>query len=48
MPIGHNVNFVWNQDEVPQNSRETNKFFDMSWNSAQTVAALIWFLTLIY
>ena len=22
MPIGHNANFVWNQYEVPQNSRE--------------------------
>ena len=25
-----NANFVWNQDEVPQNSREAKKFFNIS------------------
>ena len=25
-----NANFVWNQDEVPQNSREANKFYNIS------------------
>ena len=30
VPIGHNANFAWNQDEVPQNSREAKKFFNIS------------------
>ncbi len=25
-----NANFAWNQDEVPQNSREAKKFFNIS------------------
>ena len=30
VPIEHNANFAWNQDEVPQNSREAKKFFNIS------------------
>ena len=30
VPKGHNANFAWNQDEVPQNSREAKKFFNIS------------------
>ena len=30
VPIGHNANFAWNQDEVPQNSREAKKFSNIS------------------
>ena len=35
-----NANFAWNQDEVPQNSREAERFFYSSLLSAQTVATL--------
>ena len=27
VPKGHNANFVWNQDEVPQNSRYAKRFY---------------------
>ena len=27
VPIGHNANFAWNQDEVPQNSRYAKRFY---------------------
>ena len=30
VPKGHDANFAWNQDEVPQNSREAKKFFNIS------------------
>ena len=30
VPKGHNANFAWNQYEVPQNSREAKKFFNIS------------------
>ncbi|WP_417133363.1 hypothetical protein [Phascolarctobacterium succinatutens] len=30
VPKGHDANFVWNQYEVPQNSREAKKFFNIS------------------
>ncbi len=30
MSVGHNANFVWNQDEVPQNSHYAKKFFYIS------------------
>mgnify|MGYP000257836161 CR=1 FL=1 len=40
VPIGHNANFAWNQDEVPQNSRYAERFFYSSLLSAQTVATL--------
>ena len=28
--LGHNANFVWNQDEVPQNSRYAKRVCDIS------------------
>jgi hypothetical protein len=40
-------NFVWNQDEVPQNSRYAKSFCYSSKLIAQTVATLLWFQTLI-
>ena len=40
-------NFVWNQDEVPQNSRYAKRFCYSSKLIAQTVATLLWFQTLI-
>ena len=40
-------NFVWNQDEVPQNSRYAKRFCYSSQLIAQTVATLLWFQTLI-
>ena len=40
-------NFVWNQDEVPQNSRYAKRFCGISKLIAQTVATLLWFRTLI-
>ena len=40
VPVGHNANFAWNQDEVPQNSRYAERFFYSSLLSAQTVATL--------
>ncbi len=43
VPIGHNANFAWNQDEVPQNSRYAEIFFCSSLLSAQTVATLLWY-----
>ena len=36
MPIGHNANFAWNQDEVSQNSRYAERFFYSSLLSAQS------------
>ena len=42
-----NANFAWNQDEVPQNSRYAEIFFYSSLLSAQTVATLLWYQTLI-
>ena len=27
VPKGHNANFAWNQDEVPQNSRYAKRFY---------------------
>ena len=30
VPKGHDANFAWNQYEVPQNSREAKKFFNIS------------------
>ncbi len=30
--IGHNANFVWKQDEVPQNSRYANKLYGSLYN----------------
>ena len=27
VPKGHNANFVWNQDEVSQNSRYAKRFY---------------------
>ena len=27
VPKGHNANFVWNQDEVSQNSRYARRFY---------------------
>ena len=36
-------NFVWNQDEVPQNSRYAKRFCYSSQLIAQTVATLLWF-----
>ena len=30
VPKGYDANFAWNQDEVPQNSREAKKFFNIS------------------
>ena len=47
VPIGHNANFAWNQDEVPQNSRDAERFFYSSLLSAQTVATLLWYQMLI-
>ena len=47
VPIGHNANFAWNQDEVPQNSRYAERFFYSSLLSAQTVATLLWYQMLI-
>ena len=47
VPIGHNANFAWNQDEVPQNSRYVKRFCYSSKLIAQTVATLLWFHTLI-
>jgi hypothetical protein len=47
VPIGHNANFAWNHDEVPQNSRYAERFFYSSLLSAQTVATLLWFQMLI-
>ena len=43
VPVGHNANFAWNQDEVPQNSRYAGRFFYSSLLSAQTVATLLWY-----
>ena len=43
VPKGHNANFAWNQDEVPQNSRYAEIFFCSSLLSAQTVATLLWY-----
>ena len=40
-------NFVWNQDEVPQNSHYAKIFCYSSQLIAQTVATLLWFQTLI-
>ena len=36
VPIGHNANFAWNQDEVPQNSRYAERVFCSSLLSAQS------------
>ena len=47
VPKGHNANFVWNQDEVPQNSLYAKRFCYSSRLIAQTVATLLWFHTLI-
>ena len=47
VPVGHNANFAWNQDEVPQNSRYAERFFYSSLLSAQTVATLLWYQMLI-
>ena len=47
VPIGHNANFAWNQDEVPQNSHYSERFFYSSLLSAQTVATLLWYQMLI-
>ena len=47
VPKGHNANFAWNQDEVPQNSRYVKRFCYSSKLIAQTVATLLWFHTLI-
>ena len=47
MSAGHDANFVWNQDEVPQNSRYVKRFCYSSKLIAQTVATLLWFHTLI-
>ena len=47
VPIGHNANFAWNQDEVPQNSRYAGRFFYSRLLSAQTVATLRWYQMLI-
>ena len=47
VPVGHNANFAWNQDEVPQNSRYAGKFFYSRLLSAQTVATLRWYQMLI-
>lgn len=41
------THFVWNQDEVAQNSREAKRFCNMSLHSAQTLRPLLWFQTLI-
>ena len=43
VPKGHDANFAWNQDEVPQNSRYAERFFYSSLLSAQTVATLLWY-----
>ena len=47
VPIGHNANFAWNQDEVPQNSRYAGRVFYSRLFSAQTVATLRWYQMLI-
>ena len=47
VPVGHNANFAWNQDEVPQNSRYAERFFYSRLLSAQTVAKLRWYQMLI-
>ena len=36
VPIGHNANFAWNQDEVPQNSRYAKRFYYSRQLSAQS------------
>ena len=41
VPIGHNANFAWKQDEVPQNSRYAYISFYISLLIAQTVATLL-------
>ena len=47
VPKGHNANFAWNEDEVPQNSRYAERVFCSSLLSAQTIATLLWFQMLI-
>ena len=41
VPVGHNANFAWNQDEVPQNSCYAERVFYSSLRSAQTFATLL-------
>ena len=36
VPVGHNANFVWNQDEVSQNSRYAKRFYYSRQLSAQS------------
>ena len=40
VPKGHNANFAWNQDEVPQNSRYAKRFYYSRQLSAQTMQHL--------